>query len=179
MQCFCRCHYVRCDHDWKRSCYRLNTVTQKLLHPRLWLNEHVLCSNHILSNCGASSGGGIGGCCRGKQQDTMYILYVETTNHWLCSNVLTTKEASPTGSAATSSWQRWEITPLLGTCEQQAVDYNARLQPRMTDATYQVSMSSMRIWLCDTWCWRRAHGVDNARKRPSEFKNHFPLLLWS
>ena len=71
-------------------------MTQKLLHPRLWLNEHVLCSNHILGNCGASSGGGIGGCCRGKQQDTMYILYVETTNHWLCSNVLTTKEESPT-----------------------------------------------------------------------------------
>ena len=69
---------------------------QKLLHPRLWLNEHVFCNNHILGNCGASSGGGIGGCRRGKQQNTMCILYVETTNHWLCSNVLTTKEESPT-----------------------------------------------------------------------------------
>ena len=35
----------------------------------------------------ASSDGGIGGYFCGKYQDAMYILYVETTNNWLCSNV--------------------------------------------------------------------------------------------
>ena len=58
----CRSQATDCDDFWKR------------------INEHVLCSNHIFGNCNASSEGGIGGCCQGKYQDTMYILYLETTN---------------------------------------------------------------------------------------------------